>query len=90
MNKENQSKIIELVRQTKPLIFQEMTHEKVTEKGAADYVTNVDVAVQKYLKEALGNEFPDIRTDCRREREPWAGSRINHTGFWIPLTEPPI
>ena len=60
MNKENQSKIIELVRQTKPLIFQEMTHEKVTEKGAADYVTNVDVAVQKYLKEALGNEFPDI------------------------------
>lgn len=37
-----------------------MTHEKVTEKGAADYVTNVDVAVQKYLKEALGNEFPDI------------------------------
>ena len=49
MNKENQSKIIELVRQTKPLIFQEMTHEKVTEKGAADYVTNVDVAVQKYL-----------------------------------------
>ena len=60
MNKENQSKIIELVRQTKPLIFPEMTHEKVTEKGAADYVTNVDVAVQKYLKEALGNEFPDI------------------------------
>ena len=48
MNKENQSKIIELVRQTKPLIFQEMTHEKVTEKGAADYVTNVDVAAVSY------------------------------------------
>ena len=62
MNKENQSKIIELVRQTKPLIFQEMTHEKVTEKGAADYVTNVDVAVS------------GDRTDGRREREPWAGS----------------
>ena len=61
MNKENQSKIIELVRQTKPLIFQEMTHEKVMEKGAADYVTNVDVAVQNYLKEALEKEFPKIR-----------------------------
>ena len=32
---ENQNKIIELVKQTKALIFQEMTHEKVTEKGAA-------------------------------------------------------
>ena len=52
--------ITELIRQTKPLIFREMTHEKVTEKGAADYVTNVDVAVQNYLKEALGKEFPEI------------------------------
>ena len=57
---ENQNKIIELVKQTKPLIFQEMTHEKVTEKGAADYVTNVDVAVQNFLKDALAKEFPDI------------------------------
>lgn len=61
MNKENQSKITELIRQTKPLIFREMTHEKVMEKGAADYVTNVDVAVQNYLKEALEKEFPKIR-----------------------------
>ena len=50
MNKENQARIIELVKQAKPLILQEMVHEKVTEKGAADYVTNVDVAVQNYLK----------------------------------------
>ena len=71
MNKENQAKIIELVKQAKPLILQEMAHEKVTEKGVADYVTNVDVAVQNYLKEALGKEFPDIRTDCRGERKPW-------------------
>ena len=42
MNKENQARIIELVKQAKPLILQEMAHEKVTEKGAADYVTNVD------------------------------------------------
>ena len=63
MNKENQAKIIELVKQAKPLILQEMAHEKVTEKGAADYVTNVDVAVQNYLKEALGKEFPDPLDD---------------------------
>lgn len=57
---ENQNKVIELIKQTGPLIFQEMTHEKVTEKGAADYVTNVDVAVQNFLKDALAKEFPDI------------------------------
>ena len=56
MNKENQAKIIELVKQAKPLILKEMAHEKVTEKGVADYVTNVDVAVQNYLKEALEKE----------------------------------
>ena len=59
MNKENQARIIELVKQAKPLILQEMVHEKVTEKGAADYVTNVDVAVQNYLKEALGKGIID-------------------------------
>ena len=48
---ENQNKVIELVKQTKPLIFQEMTHEKVTEKGAADYVTNVDSGAEP---EAMG------------------------------------
>lgn len=53
---ENQNKVIELVKQTKPLIFQEMTHEKVTEKGAADYVTNVDVAVQNFLKDEVCDE----------------------------------
>ncbi len=30
MNKENQARIIELVKQAKPLILQEMTHENVT------------------------------------------------------------
>ncbi|MFR5151292.1 MAG: inositol monophosphatase family protein [Ruminococcus sp.] len=57
-----------------------MTHEKVTEKGAADYVTNVDVAVQNYLKEALEKEFPNIAADCRREREPWTEFRKS---YWI-------
>lgn len=60
MTIEEQNRIIELVRQTKPLILQEMSHEKVTEKGAADYVTNVDVAVQNYLKEVLEKDFPQI------------------------------
>ena len=53
-------KIIGLVKQTKELIFREMGHEKVTVKGAADYVTNVDFAVQEFLRSSLSEEYPDI------------------------------
>lgn len=71
---ENQNKVIELVKQTKPLIFQEMTHEKVTEKGAADYVTNVDVAVQNFLKDALAKEFPDVALIAEEKENLGSGS----------------
>ena len=80
MNKENQVKNIELVKQAKPLILQEMAHEKVTEKGAADYVTNVDVAVQNYLKEALGKEFPDIALIAEEKENLGLNSRKS---YWI-------
>ena len=53
-------KIIELVKQTKELIFREMNHEEVTIKGAADYVTNVDFAVQEFLRSTLAQEYPAI------------------------------
>ena len=43
LNAAEQKKVIDLVYQTKELIFREMEHAKVTEKGAADFVTNVDV-----------------------------------------------
>ena len=60
ISREEQAKITDLVRETKELIFQEMKNEKVTEKGAADYVTNVDLAVQNFLKEKLERVTPDI------------------------------
>ena len=53
-------KIIKLVKQTKELIFREMNHEEVTIKGAADYVTNVDFAVQEFLRSTLAQEYPAI------------------------------
>ena len=52
------NRVLELVKRTKPLIYREMTQEKVTVKGAADYVTNVDFAVQEFLKNSLYEEFP--------------------------------
>ena len=54
------NEVLELVKQTKPLIIREMSQEKVTVKGAADYVTNVDFAVQDFLKNSLYEMFPQI------------------------------
>ena len=55
-----QKQVTDLVKQTKSLIYREMAEEKVTVKGAADYVTNVDFAVQEFLKSRLSEAFPHI------------------------------
>lgn len=60
LNIVEQKKVIDLVYQTKELIFHELENAKVTEKGAADFVTNVDVAVQEFLTKELKAEFPEI------------------------------
>ena len=57
---EEQKKVADLVKQTKDLILKEMDEEEVMIKGAANYVTNVDLAVQNFLKEELGKIFPEI------------------------------
>ena len=57
---EEQKQVLFLVRQTKDLILKEMKNEEVMVKGAANYVTNVDLAVQNFLNEELGKAFPDI------------------------------
>ena len=61
LNEHEQKEVISLVKKTKDLIFREMEAAKVTVKGAADYVTNVDFAVQEFLKKELDVLFPDIR-----------------------------
>lgn len=56
----NYNKIIELVHSTKKIILNEEMAHDITVKGAADYVTKVDVAVQEYLRQALKKISPDI------------------------------
>lgn len=53
-------KIIELVKMTKDLIKNREMVSHVKEKGLADYVTQVDIAVQNFLKEKLFILAPDI------------------------------
>lgn len=55
-----QKQVLELVRETRKLIFGELEAAQVTVKGAADYVTNVDFAVQNFLKKELEKLFPEI------------------------------
>ena len=54
-------RIISLVKETKGIITNREMAALVKEKGVADYVTQVDVAVQDFLKKALHTLAPDIQ-----------------------------
>lgn len=54
-------KIISLVTQTKSLIKNREMASHVKEKGIADYVTQVDIAVQDFLKKELFVLAPEIQ-----------------------------
>lgn len=56
----NYQNIIDLVHSTRSIIFNEEMAHAVTVKGAADYVTKVDVAVQEYLRNELQKITPDV------------------------------
>lgn len=56
----NYEEIIEAVHNTRSIIFNEEMSHTVTVKGAADYVTKVDVAVQEYLRKELKRLTPGI------------------------------
>ena len=54
-------KVISLVLNTRALILNSDKAHQVTEKGLADYVTQVDFSVQNYLTHALAEEYPRIQ-----------------------------
>lgn len=87
LNRKEQERVLELVKGTKELILRELENARVTEKGAADYVTNVDLAVQEYLRQELGRDFPDIamiaeekeNRDLKRDGRYWILDPIDGT-----------
>ena len=46
-------KAVELVRETKTIVLDPEAAHRITVKGEADYVTQVDFSVQAYLKQRL-------------------------------------
>ena len=54
-------KVKEIVLSAKPLFMNRDESANITVKGAADYVTKVDVNVQNYIMNALKKEYPSIQ-----------------------------
>ncbi|MFY9427468.1 MAG: inositol monophosphatase family protein [Caldicoprobacterales bacterium] len=54
-------KVIELVKSTKDIIFNETLINTRKEKGAADYVTLVDIRVQEFIFQGLKSMYPDYQ-----------------------------
>lgn len=80
LNQKEQKEVIELVKKTRELIFRELEAARVTVKGAADYVTNVDYAVQDFLKKELEERYPQIRMIAEeKENRDLAADGI----YWI-------
>lgn len=53
--------IIEIVKATKGIVTDRQAAHKVTEKGLADYVTQVDMGVQEFVRKKLMEVTPDIQ-----------------------------
>ncbi len=53
--------VMELMRMTRPIIFNETAVGAVSEKGLDDFVTQVDVGVQEFLQSRLLALYPEIQ-----------------------------
>lgn len=66
--------IKDIVRSVKGLLEDRSKASEVTVKGKADFVTQVDLAVQSYLQEILSERYPDIQfmgeENCGRDYDP--------------------
>lgn len=61
------SKIIDLVKQTKTIIFDENLRKEVELKGEADFVTEIDFRVSNFLKNELYKLYPTVGFMCEEE-----------------------
>lgn len=72
-------RIISLVKETKGIITNRDMASHVKEKGVADYVTQVDIAVQDFLKKALHTLAPEIQF----LGEETGLQRMDSDSYWI-------
>lgn len=53
--------LIELVKSVKPMFLNHTEAEHVTVKGRADFVTQVDIRVQEYMRNELSKRWPNVQ-----------------------------
>ncbi len=76
----DKDKVIALVRRIKPLFDDHERAAQVTVKGLADFVTEVDVTVQKIMHKSLSKMYPEIAFMAEEKDN----SEIDPKGdFWI-------
>lgn len=78
-------KVIEIVRETDKIFFDNKLRENVREKGKYDYVTAADTGISEYLHRRLKEEFPNVGFKSEEEkifencREYWILDPIDGT-----------
>ena len=55
------NELIELVKSVKSMFLNHTEAEHVTVKGRADFVTQVDIRVQEYMRNELSKRWPDVQ-----------------------------
>lgn len=74
------SEVLELIYRTKDIIFDEDAVSSVKVKGAADYVTRVDVGVQDFLQKELAARYPEIGFIGEEQEQ---SCRSPEKSYWI-------
>ena len=69
------NELIELVKSVKPMFLNHTEAEHVTVKGRADFVTQVDIRVQEYMRNELSKRWRSeerrVGKECRSRWSPY-------------------
>ena len=78
MTSADYSQVVRLVQNAREIIFDRELAHQVTKKGLADYVTQVDFAVQDYLRRELYSRWPqiDLMAEEQKDRPPVEGRQV--------------
>ena len=73
------NRLLEIIRETDAIFFDDVLRMDVKEKGDADFVTRADIEISNYLHRRLAEEFPEV--GFLSEEETMA---VDVTGdYWI-------
>ena len=82
----NMELVLQIVKETDTIFFDEALRLDVTKKGEADFVTRADFAISEYLHRRLTEEFPSIGfiseegdTDIDEKKDYWILDPIDGT-----------